>query len=58
VIDLNRSLITDNSWIRLPDYRNRQFWQNLPSNLKEEYIKRLESYMDYNWPVCESDRLP
>ncbi len=53
-IELNRSLITDNSWIRLPDYRNRQFWQSLPSNLKDEYVKKAESYLNYNWPVVKA----
>lgn len=53
-IHLDRSLITDNSWIRLPGYKNRQFWQNLPSNLKEEYIKKAESFLSYNWPVVKA----
>ncbi|HPM19254.1 MAG TPA: heparinase II/III family protein, partial [Bacteroidales bacterium] len=53
-IDLDRSLITDNSWIRLPGYKNRQFWQHLPSNLKEEYIKKAESFLSYNWPVVKA----
>ena len=26
-IDLARVLVTDNSWIKLPDYKNRLFWQ-------------------------------
>ena len=33
-IDLARVLVTDNSWIKLPDYKNRLFWQNLPGRNK------------------------
>ncbi len=53
-INLPGSLITDNSWIRLPDYNNRQFWQNLPSNIKQEYISRAEKSLDYYWPVVKA----
>jgi len=53
-IDFNKSLITDNSWIKLPDYKNRQFWQNLPSNLIQEYVKRAENYLGYDWPVVKA----
>src|SRR5665648_656343 len=53
-IDLTKVLITDNSWNKLPDYKNRQFWQNLPSNIRQEYIKRAEGYIEYNWPVVRA----
>jgi hypothetical protein len=53
-INLSRSLITDNSWINLPDYKNRQFWQDLPANIRQEYITRAEKYLDYNWPVVKA----
>ena len=33
-IDLAKVLITDNSWNKFPDYKNRQFWQNLPANIR------------------------
>ena len=53
-IDLARSLIYDDSWIKLPDYKNRKFWEDLPSNLRQEYITRAESFLDYNWPVVKA----
>ena len=53
-IDLAKILITDNSWNRLPDYKNRPFWQNLPANLRQEYITKAESFLDYNWPVVKA----
>jgi hypothetical protein len=53
-IDLAKALITDNSWNKLPDYKNRQFWQNLPANIRQEYITKAESYLAYNWPVVKA----
>jgi hypothetical protein len=53
-IDLAKVLITDNSWNSLPDYKERQFWQNLPSNIRQEYITKAEGYLDYNWPVVRA----
>jgi hypothetical protein len=53
-IDLARALITDNSWNKLPDYKNRQFWESVPQNLRQEYISRAEVYLDYDWPVVKA----
>jgi hypothetical protein len=53
-IDLSKVLVTDNSWNTLPDYKNRQFWQNLPPNIRQEYITKAESYLKYDWPVVKA----
>ncbi len=53
-IDLNKNLITDNSWNKLPDYKNRKFWQEIPAKLKDEYISKAEKFLDYNWPVVKA----
>jgi hypothetical protein len=53
-IDLAKVLITDNSWNKFPDYKNRQFWQNLPANIRQEYITKAEAYLAYNWPVVKA----
>ena len=53
-IDLAKALITNNSWNKLPDYKNRQFWQNLPENIRKEYIIKAERYLNYNWPVVKA----
>lgn len=53
-INLARTLITDDSWNNLPDYRNREFWNTVPANLRQEYISRAEGYLDYNWPVVKA----
>ncbi len=41
-IDLSNAMITDNSWNKLPDYKSRQFWESLPANIRQEYIKKAE----------------
>ncbi len=53
-IDLPKALITDNSWNKLPDYKNRQFWQSLPENIRSEYISKAEQYLKYDWPVVKA----
>jgi len=53
-VDLSKVMIPDNSWNKLPGYKERQFWQNLPSDIRQEYIKRAEGYLDYNWPVVKA----
>jgi hypothetical protein len=53
-IDMAKVLVTDNSWIKLPGYNNRLFWQNLPSGIRSEYIAKAESYLKYDWPVVKA----
>lgn len=53
-INLAQVMITDNSWNKFPDYKNRQFWAGLPENIRQEYISKAEGYLDYNWPVVKA----
>lgn len=53
-IDLAGSLVTDNSWNKLPGYNDRKFWDNLPAETKQEYISRAEKYLSYDWPVVKA----
>ena len=53
-VDLAKSLVTDNSWNKLPGYKDRPFWEGLAANIRQEYIKRAEGYLDYNWPVVKA----
>jgi len=53
-IDLSNAMITDNSWNKLPTYKSRQFWESLPAGIRQEYIKKAEDYLDYNWPVVKA----
>ena len=53
-INLAQVLITDNSWNKFPDYKNRQFWAGLPQNIRQEYISKAEGYLNYTWPVVKA----
>ncbi|MBK9389866.1 MAG: heparinase II/III family protein [Bacteroidetes bacterium] len=53
-IDISKSLVTDNSWNKLPDYSKREFWEKIPAKLKVAYICKAEEYLDYNWPVVKA----
>ena len=53
-IDLSKALVTDNSWIKLPGYKDRQFWENIPANIREAYISKAQSLLDYNWPTMKA----
>jgi len=53
-IDLAKVMINDNSWNKLPGYKDRQFWEGLAANIRQEYIKRAEGYLSYNWPVVKA----
>lgn len=53
-INLEKVMITDNSWNKLPGYKDRQFWEGLPANFRQEYVTRAENYLNYNWPVVKA----
>ncbi|HBC79374.1 MAG TPA: hypothetical protein DEO60_04175 [Bacteroidales bacterium] len=53
-IELPKVIITDNSWNKLPGYKDRQFWESLPSKIRQDYIKKAEDYLDYEWPVVKA----
>ena len=53
-IDLPKVMIIDNSWNKLPGYKDRQFWQGIAPNIRQEYISRAEGYLEYNWPVVKA----
>ena len=53
-IDLAKVLITDNTWNKIPGYKNREFWNGLPQNIRQDYITGAEKYINYNWPVVKA----
>ena len=48
---INETLITDHSWITFPDYQDRNAWNEIPADLRKQYIEVGEKYMDYDWPT-------
>lgn len=53
-IDLANSMIVDDSWNKLPGYKDRQFWEGITANIRQEYIKNAEEYLGYDWPVVKA----
>ncbi len=53
-INLSDILITDNSWNKLPTYKDRTFWENVPAAMRAEYIANAEKYLNYNWPAIKA----
>jgi len=53
-IGLEKVLITDDSWNNLPGYNHRQFWEGIAANIRQEYIKKAEEYLNYDWPVVKA----
>ncbi|RIJ48723.1 hypothetical protein D1614_09335 [Maribellus luteus] len=53
-IDLAASLVKNFSELNFPTYENRSFWNNLPAEVRNEYIEEAEEALDYNWPVVKA----
>ena len=46
---IKKHIVKDQSWVPYPAYKNRSEWEKIPQNLKEDYIKEGENYLEYNW---------
>jgi hypothetical protein len=53
-IDLAKAMVPDDSWNNLPGYKDRSFWEALPAATREDYIKKAEGYLTYDWPVVKA----
>ena len=53
-INLAGAMVTDNSWNKLPGYKDRSFWDGLPAVIRQEYLGRAEKYLSYDWPVVKA----
>jgi hypothetical protein len=53
-IDLKAVMKTDHSWIALPGYDDRQFWEGLPDGVRKSYIAGAEKYLGYDWPAVKA----
>lgn len=49
VIKLAEIIITDNRWNDFPVYSDRNFWQDLPKEIHDQYILTAEKYLNYEW---------
>jgi hypothetical protein len=53
-IDLRKVLAMNDSWITLPGYDARDFWNKLPEEIRKEYISKATNYLKYDWPVVKA----
>ncbi len=53
-IGLENTLVKDFSEIGLPTYKDRNFWDEIPENLRKQYMMKAEETLDYDWPVVKA----
>lgn len=53
-IDLAKVLVKDFADLGFPTYQSRDFWNNLPTVIKQQYIQEGEKYLNYNWPIVKA----
>lgn len=53
-IDLGQSLVNTFSELNFPKYSDREFWDSLPPQIRNEYIKSAEAALNYNWPSIKA----
>lgn len=53
-IELSTALVDDFAKIGFPNYSTRDFWENLPAEIRQEYIQGAEKYLNYDWPVVKA----
>jgi len=53
-INLSQILVTDNSWNKMPGYKDRAFWQSVSPVIRAEYIANAEKYLKYDWPAVKA----
>lgn len=51
---LKELLATDRRWVPFPDYADRAGWDSLMGPYREEYIRRGEQLLDYEWRVVRA----
>ena len=55
--DINRLkeiLVLDRQWVTYPDYNDRASWDRFLGTFKDEYIRRGEKRLNYQWQVVKA----
>jgi hypothetical protein len=53
-VSLSEVLAEDFSALGFPTYKSRDFWDHLPSQIQQRYIREAEEYLDFNWLVVKA----
>lgn len=51
---LKEVLVMNQEWVSYPDYADREGWNAFLGAFKEEYIRRGEKLLDYQWQVVKA----
>ena len=51
---VKESLVYDQKWVPYPRYSNRQAWDSLFADSKDQMIRNGERYLDYKWNVIKA----
>lgn len=51
---LKEILILNQEWVTYPDYSDRSGWDTFLGSFKEEYIRRGEKLLDYQWRIVKA----
>ena len=54
LIDLPEVHITDGSWNKLPGYHDRNFRQDIPDQIRQEFISNAEGFLNDDRPVVKA----
>ncbi len=49
--EMRESLVLDQKWVPYPDYSDRDGWDKLMGDTKDNYIKRGENVLNYEWQI-------
>lgn len=52
--NLKSVLLTGQQWVKYPTYTDREGWNKLFASAKEEYIRRGEKQLNYQWQVVKA----
>lgn len=51
---LKEMLVLDQKWVTYPAYADRAGWENFLGTFRDEYIRRGEALLDYQWRVVKA----
>ena len=54
--EVKASLVMDQKWVPYPAYSDRNGWNNLLGDYRDDIIKTGEKCLDYKWEVVKASR--
>ena len=54
VEQLDKIITQGKEWIEFPSYKQRDKWNQIPEDIRLDYIQRAEKIIDYDWPTLKA----